>query len=442
MNKREKFVIEGGKPLKGEVTLCGAKNSGFKLMIASLYADGRSEIRNFSKITDTFSTGEIIRNLGGEVIFGENHIVTVSGKSLSNWVISSGQGKLSRAATYFIGPFLSRFGKAVVSNPGGCKIGRRPLDRHFEGIKALGAKIKGQDGHYLISAKELKGTRYRFPKVTHGGTDVMVITSVLAKGKTVLENAALEPEIDDLIAFLNKMGAKIERKPGRIITIEGVKELKSASHSVMPDRNEAVTFACAALATKGDVLVKGADKKVLGAFLEQLDKVGGGYEIDGKDIRFYYKKQLSPCNILTHPYPGFMTDWMAVWSVLMTQAKGESVIHETIFENRFAFFEQLIKMGVKVKLFNPRVPRPEEVYSFNLKDDRPEYFHAARIFGPATLKPARLEIADLRAGATLILASLIAKGKSELTGAELVDRGYENLDEKLRGLKANIKRTE
>lgn len=436
----EKFIIKGGNRLNGEVTLCGAKNSGFKLMIASLFADGLSIIKNFSKIGDTFSTGEIIKSLGGEANFGKNHLVTVSGKKLQKDTISERQGKLSRASTYFIGPLLYRFGRAIIPNPGGCRIGRRPLDRHLEGVKALGAKVEILENNYQITAKKLKGTRYKFSKSSHGGTDIMVIASVLARGRTVLENAAQEPEIDDLISFLNKMGAKIRRTEPRTIVIEGVNRLSSTKHAVMPDRNEAVTFACAALATRGDIFVKGAEKEVLQAFLEQLDKVGGGYEVSKNGIRFFYKRQLRPCNILTRPYPGFMTDWMGVWSVLMTQAKGESVIHETIFENRFAFVKELEKMGAKIELFNPFVPNPEAVYNFNLEDDRPEYFHAARIYGPAKLKDAKISISDVRAGATLILASLTAKGKSELKGVELVDRGYENLEERLKTLGGDIKR--
>jgi len=426
--------------LKGEVTLCGAKNSGFKLMIASLYADGLSTIKNFSKIGDTFSTAEIIKSLGGQVKFGQNHTVQVSGKNLQKNKIAERQGKLSRASTYFIGPFLYRFGKAILPNPGGCKIGRRPLDRHLEGIKALGAQIRITDDYYEITAKKLKGTKYIFPKNTHGGTDVMIISAILAKGKTILENAAQEPEVDDLINFLNKMGAEIKRTEPRTIVIEGVSKLGSAEFSVMPDRNEAVTFACAALATKGDIFIKEASPKDLEEFLDQLDKVGGGYEIAKNGIRFFHKGRLTPCNILTHPHPGFMTDWMGVWSVLMTQAKGESVIHETIFENRFAFVNELKKMGVKIELFNPFVPEPETVYNFNLEDDRPEYFHAARIFGPVRLKATKIEIADVRAGATLILASLAASGKSELEGVGLVDRGYENLDGRLKELGGNITR--
>jgi len=269
---------------------------------------------------------------------------------------------------------------------------------------------------------------------------VMILTAAIAEGETVLENAAQEPEIDDLINFLNLMGAKIKREEGRRIVIEGVKKLGPAEYRVMFDRNEAVTFACVALATKGDIFVNDANPKNLEAFLKAVDLIGGGYEIFDNGIRFFRKNGLRPSKITTQPHPGFMTDWMSLWAALMTQARGESVIHETIFENRFAFLDQLEKMGVKIKLFNPKVENPDEVYNFNVEDDRPEYFHAAKIFGPVDLLAGKQEITDVRAGASLILASLIAKGESELMGVEHVDRGYENLDSRLRKLGAKIKR--
>ena len=435
-----KFVVRGGNPLKGEVSLCGAKNSGFKLMIAALFADGFSTLHNFSKIGDIASTAEIITDLGGKVIFGENHVLQVSGENLQKQILTHSSGKLSRASTYFVGPLIHRFGKAIIPNPGGCQIGRRPIDRHLEGFKALGAEIKTFPDHYEIMVKRLKGGNFTFPKNTHGGTDVMIITAAMAEGKTILENAAAEPEVDDLIAFFNLMGTNIRRIEPRTIVVEGVAELKPADYTIMYDRNEAVTFACAALATKGDISVLHAEEKNLRAFLTMLKKINGGFEITKRGIHFFYKGELKAADIATQPYPGFMTDWMAVWSVLMTQARGDSIVHETIFENRFAFVEELKKMKAKIELFNPKIGSPEEVYNFNLEDDRPEYFHAAKISGPTELKATAQEITDVRAGASLMLASLIAKGESELIGVEHVDRGYENLDGRLKSLGADIRR--
>ncbi|HUW24300.1 MAG TPA: UDP-N-acetylglucosamine 1-carboxyvinyltransferase [Patescibacteria group bacterium] len=436
----DKFIITGGKPLSGEVSLCGAKNSGFKLMIAALYADEPTTLHNFSKIGDVLSTAEVIRELGGEVTFGENHVMQVTPRGLSRYNLSQKSGELSRAATYFIGPLLHHFGKAIIPNPGGCKIGRRPIDRHLEGLQALGAEIRSFPDRYEIVAKQLSGGHFTFPKNTHGGTDIMIIAAAAAKGKTILENAAQEPEVDDLIAFLNQMGAKINRVEPRTIVIEGVDKLHGTDYTVMYDRNEAVTFGCAALATKGDVFVLHAEEKDLGAFLMAVKKAGGGFEVERRGIRFFYKDPLKAVNITTRPHPGFMTDWMPLWGILMTQAEGESVIHETIFENRFAFVNELKKMGAKIELFNPVVENPEEIYVFNLEDDRPEYIHAARIVGPTPLRAMTEEITDLRAGASLILASLIARGQSELLNVEHVDRGYENLDGRLKSLGADIKR--
>lgn len=436
----EKFVIIGGQPLKGEVNLCGAKNSGFKLMIASLYSDEPSTLHNFSKIGDVYSTAEIIGQLGGEVSLGSNHVLKVSGKGLKKQNFSQKSGRLSRASTYFIGPLLFRFGRAVLPIPGGCKIGRRPLDRHLEGLQALGARVEVFSDYYEISAKELKGTDFTFNKNTHGGTDVMIIASAIASGKTTLRNAAQEPEVDDLISFLSQMGARIKRVEPRTIVIEGVKEFRSADYTVMYDRNEAVTFACAALATKGDIFVNHAEEKNLQAFLEAVEKIGGGFELGKRGIHFFYKGLLKAVSTMTRPHPGFMTDWMGVWSILMTQAKGVSLVHETIFENRFAFVNELKKMNAKIELLNPKVKDPEQIYNFNLEDDKPEFFHAAKITGPIKLKATNQEITDVRAGASLILASLIAEGKSELSGIEHVDRGYENLDGRLCSLGANIKR--
>jgi UDP-N-acetylglucosamine 1-carboxyvinyltransferase len=436
----DKFIITGGQPLSGEVSLCGAKNSGFKLMIAALYADEPTTLHNFSKIGDVLSTAEVIRELGGEVIFGENHVMEVRPQKLTRYNLSQKSGKLSRAATYFIGPLLHRFGKAIIPNPGGCKIGRRPIDRHIDGIRALAGEVKMFEDRYEISAKRLKGAHFNFSKSTHGGTDIMIIAAATAEGETILENAAQEPEVDDLIAFLNQMGAKITRVEPRTIVIEGVERLHGVDYTVMYDRNEAVTFGCAALATSGDVFVLHAEEKNLGAFLEAVKKAGGGFEIERRGIRFFSKGPLKATSITTRPYPDFMTDWMPLWSILMTQAEGESIIHETIHNNRFAFTHELSKMGAKIELFNPVVKNPEEVYDFNLEDDRPEYMHAARILGPTPLKATTEEITDVRAGASLMLASLIAKGKSELLGVEHVDRGYENLDGRLKSLGADIRR--
>lgn len=435
----EKFIIEGSKPLKGEVNLDGAKNSCFKLMIASLFADSPSTILECPRIGDIQTTKTIIENLGGEVK-QEDHTITVLPKNLFNFKIPQNLGEVSRACTLFIGPLLYRFGKAVVPAPGGDKIGARPINRHLDGLRALGAQVKSIDGFFEITSPYgLSGVKFRFDKSTHTGTDTLIMAAVGAKGKTVLENTAQEPEVDELITFLNRMGAKIKRVD-RQIEIEGVKIFKGAEQKILPDKNEAVTFAIMALATKGDILVKKANPLVLTALLGKVKEAGGRYEIDKIGIRFWYVGELKATNITTAVYPGFMTDWQALWTVLMTQAKGNSVVHETIFENRFGYVPYLNEMGAKIKLFNPQVKNKNRVYSFRLQDDRPEYFHAAEIFGPTKLSGRTMKIPDIRAGATLTLAALAAEGKSELLGVEHIGRGYDSFEEKLKKLGASIKR--
>jgi UDP-N-acetylglucosamine 1-carboxyvinyltransferase len=324
--------------------------------------------------------------------------------------------------------------------PGGDKLGKRPLDWHFEALRAMGAQIDYQGESIVATCNQLKGTTYRFPKNSHTGTETLIMAGVLAKGKTIIENAALEPEIDDLIQLLNDMGAHIRRREGKIIEIEGVSKLHGAIHKIIPDRNEAVSYACAAIATKGDIIVENAKPEHLEAFLDKLDEIGAGYEIGTYGIRFFYKGQLKAADIITQPQPGFMTDWQPLWAVLATQCKGISVIHEAVYTQRFQYLEHLNQMGVKTELFNPEVQNPEKTYNFNLKEDQPSMMHAVKIHGIAMLKPIVCEVKDLRHGATMVLAAMITKGISRLTNIEQIDRGYEDLDGRLNEMGAQINR--
>jgi UDP-N-acetylglucosamine 1-carboxyvinyltransferase len=268
----------------------------------------------------------------------------------------------------------------------------------------------------------------------------MILAAVLAKGQTVLENAAEEPEIDELIHFLNQMGAKIIRKEPRTIVIEGVQKLNGTRFKIGPDRNEVVTFAVAAIITEGDILIKDVNKNGLNEFLDVLNKVNGGFKEEDNGIRFFYKGELKPVDVATSFYPGFMTDWQGPWAVLMTKANGASVIHETVYENRFTYVDELKKMGAAIKLFNPQIEDPEKVYNFNINDDDKKFLHAAKITGPVNLHNAVMDIADLRAGATLVLAALAAEGESILFGIEHLDRGYEQFEKRLKSLGAKIVR--
>ena len=434
------FSIHGGVPLSGSVRLGGAKNASYKLMIASLLADSQSRLLNFSHISDVELVEKILTYLGAGVKHAGERSIFIDPTSIQQNQIHPDHGEQGRFSTMFIPVLLHRFGRAQVPAPGGDKLGSRPLDRHFDGLQAMGADIIVQDNMYLVTTQGLRGTTYRFAKNTHTGTETLILAAVKAQGTTVLENAALEPEIDDLIDFLNAMGAKITRLPDRVIKIEGVDRLHGAIHSLIPDRNEAVSYACTALATKGDVVIENAKPDHLAVFLETLRQAGAGVETGSYGIRFYFKQTLTATSIETHIEPGFMTDWQPLWAMLMTQAQGESVIHETIMPNRFQYVADLQTMGASITMFQPEVADRDATYNFNLSDDRPEYYHGIKIQGPTQLRSGKFNVRDLRHGATLVGAALCARGESTITQIEHIDRGYEALDQRLRSMGAQIVR--
>ncbi len=432
------FHVTGGVPLHGSVRIGGAKNASYKLMIASLLADTESRILNFSRISDVELVAKIIDYLGGKTTRAGERAIFIDPAGLNSFEIDKEHGEQGRFSTMFIPPLLAKFGEARVPAPGGDKIGKRPLDRHFDGLRALGAEVTFENGMYVAKAKKLVGATYKFDKNSHTGTETMIMAAVKAEGTTILENAALEPEIDDLIEYLNEMGARIRRRSYRIIEIEGVTSLKGAIHRLIPDRNEAVSYACAAIATKGDVIIENARHEHLTAFLKKLDEIGAGYEVGNYGIRFYYKGPLRAADITTEIEPGFMTDWQPLMATVLTQCEGTSVLHETIMANRFQYVDELNKMGANIEKFNPEISHPEEVYNFDLKDDEPKNMHAIKITGPSKLKAGEFEVKDLRHGATLILAAMTAEGTSIIRGIEHVDRGYESLDERLKSMGAKI----
>lgn len=434
------YVIEGGVPLYGSVRLGGAKNASFKLMIASLLAAGESRLLNFSHISDVDLTRDIIVSLGGQITSAGERTLFIDPRPLKSFTLASGFGQGSRASIMFIGPLLHRFCKAIVPLPGGDKLGRRPLDRHFQGFRALGATIKVLPDRCELSCTKLHGATFTFAKPSHTGTETLILAAVMAEGKTVLHNAALEPEVDDLITFLNQMGGKIKRTRHRTIEIVGVPQLHPTIYRIMPDRNEAVSYACAAVATRGDIIVENARAQHLEAFLAKLLAAGGGYDTGNFGIRFYYRGDLQAVDVVTQPHPGFMTDWQPLWAVLMTQAKGQSLIHETIHPYRFQYVPGLIGMGARIDFVNPPVKNKARFYHFNLADDQADFYHAIRVTGPTPLRGSRIIVPDLRAGATLVLAALVAQGKSVLQDIEHIERGYESLEERLRAIGAKITR--
>lgn len=440
-----KYIVTGGVPLRGKITLRGAKNAGFKAMIAALLANSPSEISNLGLISEIEFARKVITSLGGKTRETDDpHCLVVDPRKLESFTVPQELGEKSRAVTMYVGPILRRFGRAILPVPGGDPISRRPIDRHIEGLTALGARVEFKDGVFRVEAPEgLVGARYRFKKNTHTGTETLLMCAVWAKGETFLENAAAEPEVDDLINFLNAMGVKITRVAPRTIKIIGVTRLEGAKHKVMADRNEAVTFGCMALATRGEVFVEGADPKVLEAFLEKIREIGGVGEVKNDGILFRFERPLKATDVATGPYPGFMTDWQPLWTALLTQAAGKSVVHETVFENRFHYVADLLRMGAKITLFNPEVPDPDNFYNFNIEDDDPKNKHAAKIVGPTKLMGTKVEIDDIRRGATTLLAGLAASGRTViLDRKDQIKRGYEDLVGRLVSLGARIEQEE
>lgn len=436
------FHINGGTPLFGSVRVGGAKNASYKLMIAALLADTPSRILNFSHISDVRLVASCINALGANAHEAGERAYVIDPIGLTQSEIGKENGEASRASTMFIPALLAKFGRAVVPEPGGDKIGKRSLERHFEGLQALGCTVEQRDGMIVVSTNGLVGTTYRFEKNTHTGTETLLMAAVKAKGKTILENCAEETEIDDMIAFLNAMGAKITRKPNRVIEIDGVEKLTGAIHKIMPDQNQVVSFACAALATKGDIVVENAKPEDIQSFLAELDQAGAGYEIGTYGIRFFWKGPLQATHVTTLPHPGFKTDWQPLWVTLMTQASGESILHEAVYENRFGYVKELAAMGAAIKLFNPTIENPKEFYNFNYDESAPDhYMHAARVTGPAQLHAGQFTVKDLRHGATLMIAGMIAQGETVLLDPDNhIDRGYEFLDKQLSQMGAKIRR--
>lgn len=438
----KQFIINGGKKLSGSVAISGSKNVATKAVIAACLTNEPVILRNIPNISDIDALLEVIESLGGTVERnGHEAIITV--KDIKKPMISLAEGARVRTSSMFIAPLLLRSKTAVVPNPEGCRIGARSIERHIEGLEKMGAVIeyKSEDGYYHAATEGLKGTTYRFEKNTHTGTETLIMAAVLAKGTTTLENAAEEHEIDDLILLLNKMGARVKRTKTRTIVIEGVEKLHGATHEIVTDSNELVTFAVLSMLAGGNIMLTNTSLSNVEEFLSDIKKVGGDWEETSDGIRFFIKDELLPSDIVTAPEPGFKTDWQGAWAILMTQAKGESTIHETIYENRFGYVSELKKMGAKIEYYEPQIDDPENLYNFNYEKGK-HYQQGIRIYGPKKLHNAVVVISDLRAGATLVIASLLAEGETLMTGVEHIDRGYEDFAKRLNSLGADIEEVE
>ncbi len=436
------FIVKGGKPLRGKVNLSGAKNVALKIIIASLMLDGEVIIRNIPRIGDVCELVQLINNLGGKAEFIEKNVLRISGKNINKNRIDFFHGSKIRVSFMLAAPLLYKFKKSFIPNPGGCRIGSRPIDRIVEGMRSLGIKVDydSSTGYYRAILKNKPSGFYRFAKSSHTGTEFLILLSVFGKDKIVIENAALEPEVDELIRFLNESGAKIYRNK-TTIEVYGVSKLKQKKDFfVIADRNEAVTYASLAIASRGEITLGKIPFYLIERFVKELKKAGGGFErLTNQFYRFYYQKELTASKIETSPYPGFMTDWQPLWAVLMLKASGKSVIVERVFEDRFSYVAELNKLGAKIRFVDLLVKNPQDYYFFNYNPEK-KYHQAIEIFGPQTLHNGVLNITDLRAGATLAVAALTVDGESVINGASILERGYEDFVEKVSNLGGQIKK--
>lgn len=438
----EKLIIIGGNSLDGEVTLAGAKNVALKTCIAALLTEDEVVLHNIPDIRDMAILIELLTRLGIRTDL-KAHTLLLKRDWEIDPHIPLDIGARLRTSSLVLGPMLAHYGHALIPNPGGCRIGARPIDRHIDALRKMGANIEynSADGYFHAEAKKLHGSTIEFAKNTHTGTEAIILAAVTADGTTVIKNAAQEVEVDDLIAFLNTMGAKITRHDSNEIIIEGQSGLHGTEYTIMSDRNEEVTFAIAAAITGGRITVRNSVVSDLSYFTDAFLRAGGTIDRIGPAVtRYGRSNQIFATDIITLPHPGFMTDWQAPWAVLMTQAQGVSTIHETVFENRFSYVAELKKMGAKIEYFDPVVDHPNRYYNFNWSDRVIGNHQGIWITGPTKLHNAVMEVSDLRAGATLVLAALTADGESTIHGVEQIDRGYENIVGRLRMLGANVRR--
>ena len=433
----EAFRITGGKPLHGKVRVSGTKNLISKLIVASTLSEGESTFTNAPfHLGETEITASIVQSLGTTIRESEDGTMLAHTPKFSTSQVPERFSGLNRIPILLIGPLLHRTGKADVPIPGGDKIGARPVNFHINALKKMGAHIELKDHYYHCQADELSGAVIELPFPSVGATENIIIAGTLANGTTIIHNAAVEPEIIELVKYLQKMGAIISIDTNRRIVIEGVKSLHGAEHHIMPDRIEAASFACAAVASKGDVFIEDAEQSAMLTFLNDMRRAGGDFDILDGGIRFYYKGKLHATAIETGVHPGFMTDWQQPWVLMMTQAEGLSVVHETVYENRFGYVKELQKMGAHIELYNSCLGGSECRFT-TLSNP-----HSAVIFGPSKLRGANINIPDLRAGFVYLIAAALAEGESTITGIHHVLRGYEHIEQKLRGLGVEIERVE
>lgn len=418
-NTLDKFVIKGGTRLKGDVTISGAKNAAVAILPATLLVNGICTIENLPNISDVKIFCEILSTLGAKITWNTPNEITIDTRNIDCTNAPLEMTSKFRASYYLLGALLGRCGCAEVGIPGGCNLGARPIDQHIKGFEALGAKVDVGQGKISAKAKKLVGTSIYMDIVSVGATINIMLASVLAEGTTTIDNAAKEPHIVDVANFLNSMGADIRGAGTDIIKINGVKELmKSGSYSVVPDQIETGTFMLAAVASKGDILIKNCIPEHLDCVTAKILEIGGCVEDLGDSIRVYCNRRPSKATVKTLPYPGFPTDLQPQMGVVLSIADGTSIINESIWEFRFQYTNELNKMGAKITA-----------------QGKSAFFE-----GVKELSGSPVYATDLRAGSALIIAGIIAKGETQVFNIEHIDRGYENIEQKFRNLGANIQR--
>jgi len=415
----EKFVIQGGRKLNGTIRVKGAKNAALKILAACLLTDKEWTISNVPQIEDIFRLIELLKGLGVIVENSSPGVYRVRAKNIQTTSLEPNIAQKLKGSILMAGPLLARQGEVIFPHSGGCVIGQRPRDIFLDGFKAFVVKVKENKGEYHLLTKKLKGTKFVFPIVSVTATETMLLTAVLAKGKTILKNAACEPEIVALANFLNKCGAKIKGTGTPFIEIEGVSSLSGGRCRVIPDRIEAGSFVILGAASQNPIKVVGLEPEDLEVLWFLLEKAGVDFKIDKNSVMIKPGFKLKAVNLKTHEYPGFATDLQAPFSVLMTQARGLSLIHETIFEGRLFYTDMLNQMGAKIIMADP---------------------HRVIVQGPTKLSGRYLISPDIRAGIALVIAALIARGESVIENIYQIDRGYERIEERLSMIGANIQR--
>jgi len=413
----DKYVIEGGHKLSGEIAVAGAKNEALKVLAACVLSAEPCAITNFPEIEDTNRMLDILADLGATIKREEKKVI-IETAGINKTEPDAKLVRKLRTSVMFAGPLLARFGEVTMAHPGGCIIGKRPIDMFLSGFEALGAKISEHDDHFTLHAKKLRGAKIVMPWVMVTATESLMMTATLAEGVTTIVNAAMEPEISALADYLNSCGAKISGAGTPVITIEGVEKLSGGNCEIIPDRIEAGTFVIMGLITGSSVTVTNCNPKHLEVFLTTLEKTGAKLEIGDTWIKTHPSKILAT-ELRTHEYPGFPTDLQAPFTVLMTQAEGMSLIHEVIYEGRLFYTDKLTQMGANIIMCDP---------------------HRVIVSGPTPLAGRTLESPDLRAGMALVLAGLAAKGTTNIDNIYQIERGYENVVSRLQKLGAKIEK--